>query len=148
MIIITFKISIFSPYIYSFIFYAQAISAPNMIRIVMLMLTLSNKKIPIQLVKFLSSFYGIWSMDFFRAYSYHICLGVGTLQIYALELVLVLYPVLLVALSYYLMKAYHNGYRCVVYIWKPFKWLISHLDGNKENTRSLVNAYTVFLMYR
>ena len=144
MIVIIFKISITSPYIYSFIFYAQAISTPNMTRVVMLMLTLSNKKIPILLVKFLSSFYGIWSMDFFRAYSHHICLRVDILQLYALELVLVLYPVLLVALSYFLMRAYYNGYRCIIHTWKPFRWLISQLDGNKENTRSLVDAYTVF----
>ena len=53
-------------------------------------------------------------MDFIRAYSHHICLRVDdTLQIYALELVLVLYPVLLVALSYFLMRAYYNGYRCM-----------------------------------
>ena len=142
MIVIIFKISITSPYIYSFIFYAQAISTPIMVKNVML--ALSNKKITILLVKFLSSFYGIWSMDFFRAYSHHICLRVDTLQLYALELVLVLYPVLLVALSYFLMKAYYNGYRCIVHTWKPFKWLISQLDGNKENTRSLVDAYTVF----
>ena len=144
MIVIIFKISITSPYIYSFMFYAQSISTPNMIGIVMLMLTLSNKKIPILLVKFLSLFYGMWSMDFFLAYSHHICLRVDILQLYALELVLVLYPVLLIALSYFLMRAYYNGYRCIEYTWKPFRWLISQLDGNKETTRSLVDAYTVF----
>ena len=142
MIVIIFKISITSPYIYSFIFYAQAMSIPNMVKIVML--ALSNKKIPILLVKSLSSFYGIWSMDFFFAYSHHICLRVDTLQLCTLELVLVLYPVLLVALSYFLVIAYYNGYRCIVHTWKPFKWLISQRDGNKESTRSLVDAYTVF----
>ena len=72
-------------------------------------------------------------MDFFRAYSHHIGLRVGTLQL-----------VLLLALSYFLMRVYNKGYRCIVYIWKPFRWLISQLDGNKENAISLVDTYTVF----
>ena len=144
MIILIFRVSITSPYVYCFIFYVQAISTPNMIRTVMMYLT--NKPIKLALVKFLSSFYAIWSLDFFRAYSNNYCLKISIFNVYVLELLLVLYPIFLMAFSFFLMKSYNNNNTILVFLWRPFQWLISFLDGQIKNTRSLVDAYSVFLI--
>ncbi len=143
MVVITLKISITSPYIYSFVLYAQAISTPHMVRIALLYV--EDNKLLKEFVRIISSFYGIWSLDFFRSYySDSICLRIGILEDYALELVLVLYPILLVIISYLIIQGYNRGYKCFVYAWKPFNWLLA-LEGKEQNRRSLIDAYTVFV---
>ena len=143
MIILIFRVSITSPYVYCYVFYAQAISTPNMVRIAMLYM--AKKPTQLYIVKCLSSLYAIWSLDFFRADFNNICMRSSTLGLYAIEISLVLYPVLLVIISYVLMKCHNNNCRVLVFLWRPFKWLISLLDGENENTRSLVDAYTIFM---
>ena len=98
MIIIIFRVSITSPYVYCFIFYTQAISTPNIIRSIMIYL--ANKPIKLALVKILSSLYAIYSLDFFQAYSNNYCLKISIFSVYALELLLVLYPIFLMTFSF------------------------------------------------
>ncbi len=143
VVVITPKISITSPYAYSFVFYTQAISTPHMVRIALLYV--EDNKILKEFVRIISSFYGIWSLDFFRSYySDSICLRISILEAYALEFVLVLYPILLVIISYLLIQGYNRGYKCFVYAWKPFNWLLAW-EGKGRNRRCLIEAYTVFL---
>ncbi len=143
MVVITLKISITSPYVYSFVFYAQAISTPHMVRIALM--HVEDNKLLKEFVRIISSFYGIWSLDFFRSYySDSICLRISILEAYALEFLLVLYPILLVIISYSIIQGYNRGYKCFVYAWKPFNWLLA-LGGKEQNRRSLIDAYTVFL---
>ncbi len=129
MVVITLKISITSLYIYSFVLYAQAISTPHMVRIALLYV--EDNKLLKEFVRIISSFYGIWSLDFFRSYySDSICLRIGILEAYALEFVLVLYPILLAIISYLIIQGYNRGYKCFVYAWKPFNRLLAL--GGKE----------------
>ncbi len=143
IIVLTLKIRITSPYIYSFVFYAQVISTPHIVRIALM--HVDNNRWLKKLVRIISSFYGIWSLDFFRSYySDSICLRISILEAYALEFVLVLYPILLVIISYLIIKGHNRGYKCFVYAWKPFNWLLAW-EGKGRNRRSLIDAYTVFL---
>ncbi len=143
IVVLTLKIRITSPYVYSFVFYAQAISMSHIVRIALMYV--ENNIILTELVKIISSFYGIWSLDFFRSYySDRICLRIGILEAYALELVHVLYPILLVIISYLIIQGYNRGYKCFVYTWKSFSWLLA-MEGSGRSRRSLVDAYIVFL---
>lgn len=104
------------------------------------------KSIVLTAIKILSSIYGIWSLDFFRAQYRNICLGLDTLETQALEYTIAVYPLLLILLSYSVMKVHDLNFRCVTFVCKPFHALLSAFSRNFDTTRSLVDAYTVFFI--
>ena len=73
-------------------------------------------------MRILVTIYGIWNLDFFRAFIPPICLPLNTMQLIALDYLVALYPLLLLACSYMLVTAYDKGCRLVVRLWRPFFW--------------------------
>lgn len=145
--VLLFKVSITPIYMYTFVFYAQAMSTPIFLRSTLLVMGHKHKDI-LTGVKVLSSIYGIWSLDFFRALYNGICLNLDTLESQALEYAIALYPLLLILLSYLLVKLHVSRYRCrcVVYAYKPFYFLLSVLNRNWDSTSSLIDAYATFFI--
>ena len=45
----------------------------------------------------------------------------------ALDYVIAAYPIILVIISYVLIELYDRNVRCVVYLWKPFYWVLSFI---------------------
>ena len=61
-------------------------------------------------------------MDFFRSFDLGICLGTGTLLTLSLDVVVAVYPLLLMVLSYVLITLYDRNCRVLVIVWKPFRF--------------------------
>ncbi len=139
------KVSITPAYIYSFVFYAQAVSTPVFLRSVLLTLGYENGPY-VTAFKVLSSLYGIWSLDFCRALYDDICFNLDTQETLALEYAIALYPLLLIFLSYIGLSLYACNFRCFVYLCKPFHFLSSAISRNWDTTQSLIDAYMAFFI--
>lgn len=146
LLVLIFKASITQPHVFSFVFYAQVVSTPYFIRGAILSFSrVKHHNAYIWYLKVIYSIYGIFSLDFFRSFDNQICLELDILQIHVLEYCIALYPLCLIFLTYVLIKL-HNNFCCIAYAWKPFRSLISALDRHSDNTRSLIDAYTVFFI--
>ena len=106
-----------SPSLHGFILAAQVISMPDLIRVCM---GISNERAALA-VKVIATIYGVWNLDFFRAFSPNICLNISTLQALALDYVIAFYPLLLMSVTYISIKLHSKGYKIFVWLWRPFR---------------------------
>ena len=119
--VVFFNINITSSRLYGFMIFSQAFSAPALVRI-MLLATETNPVVS-KSVKILSSFYSLWNLDLFRSVFPDICLQVNTLQTFTLDMCIVVYPLLLIIVSYSLIELYDHNVCCMVFLWRPFRSL-------------------------
>jgi hypothetical protein len=96
-------------------------------------------------VRIVLALYGIWNLDFFRSFDLGICLGTGTLLTLSLDLVVAVYPLLLMALTYALINLYDRNIRVLVLIWKPFHGISSVFHRNWDARTSLIDSFATFI---
>ena len=150
-VILFFKINVVSSRFQGFLFYSQMISMPAMIRVLMLLgrHKLSKSEIIASdiIYQSLVVFYGIWNLDFFRTIKFNICLGTDTLQTLALDLIVGVYPLLLMVVSYVLIELYDRNFKPVVIMWKPFRRLFGLFQENWNLRTSIIDSFvTTFLL--
>ena len=142
-VVVFFEVNITSSYFHGYVFYSQIFSMPTIIR--MLYGDLNQPQDETAL-KWIVSLYGIWNLDFFRSANLNICLGTGTLETLALDLIVGVYPLLLMVLTYMLVELHDRRFRLVVIAWKPFRMLFGLFRRNWEIRTSLVDAFATFLL--
>ena len=144
IIILIFKINVVSSRFQSFLFYSQMISMPAIMRVLMFFRYNSNSEAAIIA---LTALYGIWNLDFLRSMNLGICLGTDTLQTLALDLIVGVYPLLLMVMSYVLIELYDRNFRPVVIMWKPFRRLFDLFQENWDLRTSVIDSFaTTFLL--
>ena len=148
--IMLFRINVISSRFQGFLFYAQMWSTPAIVR-TLIFLGESGSKSESRsahvAVRCMASFYGIWNLDFFRSLDFGICLGTDTLQTLALDLIVAVYPLLLMVMFYILLELYDRNFRLIVIIWKPFRRLFGLFRENWDLRTSLIDAFaTTFLL--
>ena len=142
IVILFFKVNVASSSFQGFLFFCQTISLPTFIRVLIM---IQYSKTVHTAIQCLTTFYGIWNPDFLRSMNFGICLGTDTLQTLALDLIIGAYPLLLIVVSYVLIKLYGRNFRPVVIMWKPFHTLISLYNWDLRT--SLIDAFvTAFLL--
>ena len=82
--------------------------------------------------------YGIWNLDFFRSFDLGICVGTDTLQTLALDLAVGVYPLLLMLLTYVLIRLYDRNFKPIVVVWRPFQAVFDFFQGRIEIRTSLL----------
>ena len=142
-IIFIFQINIVSSHLYGYTLYSQTISIPVLSRGISI--ALRNEPKYSFLGKMLLALYGIWNLDFFRSFDLGICLGTTTLQTLSLDLLVAVYPLLLMALSYALITLYDRNIRVLVIIWRPFRGVFSLFRKNWDIRTSLIDSFATFL---
>ena len=126
-IVLFFKVNVASGYLHPVALFGQAISLPPLAQIV-LRSALMHPSL-LQFTKLFGSFYGIWSLDFFRPFYSDLCLGIGILPTLALDYVIAVYPLLLMIISYLLIVLYDRNYRVVTIMWRPSLFVVAILLG-------------------
>ena len=98
-------------------------------------------------VDFVITIYAIWNLDFFRSFYQPICLhpGITYPQVLLLDYAVAVYPLLLIFITFILVKL-HDNFTIFVWLWMPFhKCLV--LFRKQWNIRSyLVNALATFIV--
>ena len=136
VIVILFKFNANSPIIHGFIFYAQVVSAPFMIRVLLLH---SYSSIGIQ---FFATLYGIWNLDFFRTLYPDMCLKLTTLQVIALDYIIAFYPLLLMLFTTIAFKLYSRHFRIMRLLLCPF----GKCFKEEWNRASMIDVFATFLL--
>ena len=68
-----------------------------------------------------------------------------TIQVFSLEYLVGVYPLLLVAIAYFLVKL-HDRYSIVVYLWRPCYRVFSCFSSKLNIKTSLVQAFATFIL--
>ncbi len=143
-LIIIFNINITSTYLHGFILFSQAVSIPEMSRAILLSLNGNSKFIIF--VKVIGSFFSIWNLDILRMFSPIICFHMKYISILSLDLIIGLYPLVLVIITYFMISLYDKKYTIVRLLWKPFHYLLSRFHHHFKVKTSIIDSFATVLV--
>ena len=94
------------------------------------------------------SLVGIWNLDFFKLFYAPFCLHpeASTLQVLSLEYLTALYPLLLILLTYTLVRLHYKNCRIVVWLWRLFIPCFARCRRQWDIQNSLIDAFATFLL--
>ena len=142
--VISCGISASSPQLEAFVVYAQTIATPANVRIILAgLMTDYNYKGASLFCQLVAALYGVWNLDFFRTLLPPICIKLSTLQVLALDYVIAIYPLLLIAITYILIDLYDRNICLLVWLWKPFR---KCYKGDVNVKPAFINAFITFLI--
>ena len=145
IVVLILRISATSPRLLAYVFVAQSLSSPTNVRLILL--ALENHPAYLFIAKTVLGLYGIWNLDFFRTYYPPFCLNVSTLQVLALDYLVAIYPLILVAVTYLLIQLHGRGCLLVVILWMPFKKFHSKYQEKLDPSSSIVDVFASFLVF-
>ena len=138
------NINVTSSRLHGFIIFSQALSTPPLVRIIFL--AIEDSPQILKAVKIVGPFYSLWNLDIFRSILPDICLHVSTLEAFALEACLAVYPLILIYLSYFLIVIYDHNVWLVVFIWKPFLFIFRRFRENWDIRTSVIDSFSTFYL--
>ena len=147
LFILGFGISATSPKLEAFILYAQIVTTPANIRIVLEWF--DSGKYPTYfayICHLLSSLYSVWNLDFFRTLLPQNCVKISTLKLLALDYIIAAYPIVLIIITYFLVDLYDRQFFPVVWLTKPFKRCGQFVGSTINLKSSILNAFSTFLI--
>lgn len=98
-------------------------------------------------VKFFSSIYRIWNLDFLRLFYQPFCLhpNVSILHVLSLDFATAVYPLCLICITHLFMKL-HDVSKAIQCLCKPAQSLLSCINHQKGTSTSLIEAFGTFLL--
>ena len=142
--VVFFNVNVTSSRLRSFIFFSQALSTPALVRVILL--AIDDRPQVLKAFKILEPFYSLWNLDPLRSILPDICLHVSTLEAFALEACVAVYPLILICFSYFLIELYDHNVRFVVFIWKPFRFIFRRFRENWDTRTSVIDSFSTFFL--
>ena len=142
--VVFFNINVTSSRLHGFILFSQVLSIPPLMRIILV--NVEDRPQALKAVKILELFYSLWNLDPLRSILPDICLHVSTLEAFALEACVAVYPLILICLSYFLIVLYDHNVRLVVFIWKPFRFIFRRFHENWDIRTSVIDSFSTFFL--
>ena len=146
-LILFFHINAISSSLHAVLIYSLTVASSTHIRITLFALErhFINPTF-ITTAKILVTLYGVWNLDFFRAFLPNICLNLGTLPTLALDCVVAIYPLVLIIITYFLIDLYDRNFRPLIWIWKPFRKVFMVFKRKWNCKTSLIDAFATFFL--
>ena len=136
------RVNITSSALFGFVWYCQTAYDPTSVEV--LILTNANAHNVQNMLRLAGIFYGIWNLDFSRSFSLDICLrGIDTLLALVLNLAVGFHPLLLMILTYCVIKLHKKGFRPFIFAWRPLSRISKAIDTSKT---SLIDAFVTFFL--
>ena len=129
-----------------FVLMAQILSAPPVLQA---NVEYSRLKKQVTAEEALSAtLYGPWNLDFFRALYDSICISphITSLQSFAIDGSIGLYPLVLLCVLYSIVKLHDRGNRVFATLWKPFHILLSRFRQKLTLKSSLIDTFATFIL--
>ena len=142
-VVVVFRIGVTSPALQVPVLLCQLFSQPFVLRLLIQLIRDLNY---LCYMKFFLTLYGIWNLDIFRLVVPPICLPLNTMQMIALDYLVAVYPLFLLACFYVLLTAHDRGCRLVVRLWRPFLWCTARLRQRWNVRHSIIDAFATFLL--
>ena len=143
-VMIFLNIKVTSSHMHGYVIFSQVVSTPVFIRL--LLLNIEGIPFVPTLVKFVEPFFSSWNLDFFRSTVSDTCLNIDTLQAFALDYCVAVYPLVLIITSYLLIELYDRNVWLVVYIWKPFRFFFKLFRHNWDVRTSVIDSFATFFL--
>ena len=95
-----------------------------------------------------TALYGIWNIDFFRFLIPPFCASnqLGPIHVIALDYIVAFYPLFLTAVTYFCIQLHTRDCRLIVCLWRPFGRCLDCFREKWDPTKSLVHAFSSFLL--
>ncbi len=140
ILMLIYPVNLSSSSIFGLVFFSQMVSAPAKARL----LVMDFKKVPtlLKITKVLMTFYGIWNFDFFRSYS-DICLQIDSLTILSLDLIVAIYPIFLIIITYLVINTNIN---VVKFVKKRISSYFSKRGIHWNTTEFTMKCYATFIL--
>ena len=121
LLVLLLKISATAGSMNGFVVVIQLAAAPGIVRFYFLEHSVSST-----IVKLITGVYSILNLDFFKSFYSPFCLhpSMTTIQVFAFDYLLGVYPLLLIILTFILVKL-HDHYSVVMFLWRPCYTLFS-----------------------
>ena len=150
-IVLAFKLEVISGPLTGFVFFAQVYSSPENIRLIELLGRQASgidKNSFLNFHKVLVTIYGVWNLDFGRAYLADICLEerVTTIEAVAMEFIEPFYLILLTVLTFTVVELHGRGFKPVVVVWRPLTACFTKFRKEWNITDSLIHTIATFLL--
>ena len=150
VIVIVFRISATSPALNGYVLVSQIAATPTMVHLVYtfkLRYPIIESQIAVVTLKFITALYAIWNLDFFRSFYKPLCLypNITYQQVLILDYAVALYPLLLIFITYILVKL-HDNFAVVVWLWRPFHKCLVRFRKQWNIQSYLINALTTFIV--
>ena len=142
-VVLVFRINVHSTYLQGYVLYSQAVTVIYLARNLVIMVKEDHLWLK-YLTYSTGTLYGIWNLDFFRFFSADICLQTGSLATVSLDLVVAIYPLLLIFFTYGMILLYDRKIYVIVMVWRPFKAFLSLFERNWDFKSSLIDAFSTF----
>ena len=142
--VVLFKFNANSPHLNAFVFFAQITTNPANIRIMSSGWMFGS--LVTYMTKLIATFYGIWNIDYFRTLYPDICLRLTTLQALSLDYIIAFYPLLLIMITYIMIKLHSRECRLVVWMWKPIKKCLLKVKNTDNMKTSMIDVFATFLI--
>ena len=142
--IVSTGISASSPQLDAFVVYVQTITTPANVRIILEAIHYHPRAA--LFCRLVTALYGVWNLDFFRTLLPPVCLKISTLQALALDYLIAIYPLILIAATYIVIDLYDRRFCPLVWIWKPFKMCSRSIFSDINIKSSIINAFVTFLL--
>ena len=147
VIVIIFNVHATAPPLTAFVLYCQVFS------------TIDRTKMPTP-TRFTSKYYsstmlqvartlsGIWNLDFGRHIVPPFCVSetLNTYHALLLDYITGFYPMLLILVTYILIKLHSHNFKVIVALWTPFNRCFSKVRRTWNPQASIVNAFATFLI--
>ena len=143
-VILLFKVNIASSHLYGFVFFSQEISMAVMSRIFVLSYQ-SGPHIAYS-IQIVGSLYGIWNLDFFRLINFGICLETSSQFNLTLDLLVAVYPLLLMIVTYLMIHLYDRNFKPLVMLWRPFGRIFSLFRDKWDIRSSVIDSFATFFL--
>ena len=146
-ILALFRISVTSGSLNAFIMVSQILSSPQQIRqFINSDSRLSNHHLN-RFTALLFTFFSIWNLDFFRLYYDPFCIdpSLTTLDILLLEYLIAVYPLVLILLTYTVVKM-HDRHPCIVWICSPLRKFSTRLIADWNIKNSMIGYFSTFMI--
>ena len=145
LIIILFKINIPNSCVQGYVLICQIISNPIFVRVVIQNLGKEYFKSTYTAIFPVSIVYGVWKFFFSRMIDFKISFKISPLTVLTLDLLIALFPLLLITLSYFIADLYWNNNNIVVLALYPFKKVFGFLNIKYSYKRATVHSFSTFL---
>ena len=142
VMVISFRISAASGAMNGFILTSQVMVSPSLLE--SMVRNYYTKKPGF---KAITTFYGVWNLNFFRALYTPFCLypNMTAIQTRAIDYAVAVYPLLLVVITY-IFASLHYRYPRVVSLWKPFYRCFRCIRNEWDIKNTLIGAFATFIL--
>ena len=143
--VVLFNINVTSSRLHGVVWFSQTMSTPALVRLIMVSFRYGNQRSLIAAKIFILS-YSFWNLDLFRSVIPAICLNVTTIQAFALDYLLALYPFMLILLSYFIIELYDRKFACIMRVWKPFHKVLTIFRKTWDIRTSVIDSFSTFFL--